>query len=93
MKCVYISDLKTKTFNSSNGSNCESRYYDLTLISDSGYPTRERVGEDVLINFGLNKPKDIVGLDIILYYSKRTYIKDNKPGVFYYVSLIQSISK
>lgn len=93
MKCVYVSDLKTKTFKTSNGTLKETRYYELTLISSNGYPIRERVGEDVLIDFGLSKPNDLIGLDINLYFSKRSFIKDNKPNVFYYVSLIQQVSK
>lgn len=93
MKCVYVSDLKTKTFKTSTGTDRENRYYELTLLSSNGYPTRERVGEDVLIDFGLHTPNDLVGSDINLYYSKRSFIKDNKPNVFYYVSLIQLVRK
>lgn len=91
MLCVYVSDLKTKSFKNSNGVDCVSKYYDLTLLSSNGYPTRERVDEQVLIDFGLNKPTDLVNMDINLFYSKRTFLKDGKPIVFYYVSLIQRV--
>lgn len=91
MKCVYVSDLKFKDFKTSNGSNGSQRFYELTLLSDNGYPTRERVDEEVLINFGLNNPTDLVGMDINLYYSKRSYLKDGKPCAFYYVSLLQEV--
>lgn len=92
MKCVYVSDLKVKDFISSNGSNGSHRFYELTLLSKNGFASRERVDEQVLINFGINNPSDLIGIDINLFYSKRTYLKDGKPCFFYYVSLIQEVS-
>lgn len=92
MKCVYVSDLKIKEFTSSNGSNVSQRFYNLTLLSKNGYATSERVDESVLINFGINNPIDLVGMDIDFFYSKRSYLKDGKSCFFYYVSLIQESS-
>lgn len=89
MKCVYVSDLNVKNFKTSNGSNLSQRFYDITLLSSNGYPSRERVDEQVLINFGLHNVTDLVGMNINLFYSKRTYLKDGKPSFFFYVSLIQ----